>query len=82
MSVLALFLAACVFYKPLRVFTPETFGLACVTDTLCVEDMSTVAEAAELRDDALRFVAENVGLIDAPPTRSLLQLRRLLCTVW
>ena len=66
MAILALLLVACVFYKPLRVGTPETFGLTCVTDTLCVEDMSTVAEATELRDDALRFVAENVGLIDDP----------------
>lgn len=67
MSILALLLAACAFYKPLRVITPETFGLTCVTDTLCVEDVSTVAEATELWDDALRFVAENVGPIDHPP---------------
>ena len=67
MSILALLLAACTFYKPLRGITPETFGLACVTESLCVEDVSAVDEAARLRDDALRFVAENVGQIDQPP---------------
>jgi hypothetical protein len=72
MATLALLLAACAFYKPLRVVTPETFGLTCVTDTLCVEEMSTVPEATQLRDGALRFVTENVGQIYHPPARSLL----------
>ena len=67
MSILVLLLAACAFYKSLRVLTPEAFGLTCLTDNLCVEDMSTVAEATKLRDDALRFVAVNVGPIDQPP---------------
>lgn len=65
--VLAMLLAACAFYKPLRVLTPNTFGLNCVTDTLCVEDMSTVADATQLRDDALSFVVANVGPIHQPP---------------
>ncbi|MCA3436704.1 MAG: hypothetical protein INF48_05220 [Rhodobacter sp.] len=67
MSAIALFLAACAFYKPLRVLTPETFGLTCITTDLCVEDTSTVAEATRLRDEALIFVAANVGPIDQPP---------------
>ena len=67
MLVLAMLLAACAFYKPLRVITPNTFGLNCVTDSLCVEDMSTVADATRLRDDALSFVVANVGPIDQPP---------------
>lgn len=66
-TAMALLLGACAFYKPLRVLTPETFGLTCITDVLWVEDISTRAEATRLRDDALRFVAENVGPIDQPP---------------
>ena len=50
MLVLALLLAAYAFYKPLHSLTPETFGLTCVTDTLCVEDVSTADEAATLRE--------------------------------
>ena len=65
--VLALLVAACALYKPLRALTPETFGLNCVTDSLCVEDMSSVTEATRLRDDALSFVAANVGPIDQSP---------------
>ncbi len=64
MFTLVLLVAACAGYKPLRVVAPEPFGLTCVTDTLCVEDVSTVAEATALSDDALRFIAENVGSID------------------
>lgn len=67
MSALALLLAACAFYKPLRVLTPETFGLTCITDDICVEDTSTITEAAKLRDDALSFVTANVGPIERPP---------------
>lgn len=67
MSILGLLLAACAFYKPLRVLTPETFGLTCVADDLCVEDTSTVPVASQLRNEALSFVAANVGPIDQPP---------------
>lgn len=50
-------LAACAFYKPLHVLLPESSGMICATDTLCVEDMSTLAEATQLRYDAMRFVS-------------------------
>lgn len=67
LAVSGLLLTACAFYKPLRVLTPETFGLTCITDDICVEDTSTITEATRLRNDALSFVAANVGPIDQPP---------------
>lgn len=67
MTVFALLLASCAFYKPLRVVAPETFGLTCVTDDICVEDPATIDAATQLRNDALRFITENVGPIEQAP---------------
>lgn len=66
-STLALFPAACTFYKPLRTLVPETFGLTCVADELCLEDATTIAEASRLRDDALQFIEANLGPLSHPP---------------
>lgn len=67
LAALGLFLAACALYKPLRVLTPETFGLTCMSDDICVEDPATITEAIALGDNALRFVEENVGPLRQPP---------------
>ena len=64
---LGLLLAACALYKPLRVLTPEIFGLTCMSDDICVEDPATITEATALRDNALRFVEENIGPLRQPP---------------
>ena len=66
-SAFAVPVAVCGIYKPLRVVAPETFGLHCVADDICVEEIDTIAEATFLRDEALKFVVENIGQIkDAP----------------
>jgi len=63
----AMLLTACALYKPLRVLTPEVFGLTCTSDDICVEDPATVAEATSLRNNALSFIEENVGPLRKPP---------------
>jgi len=60
-------LAACALYKPVRVLAPQRFGLICPSSDICVEDLSTLAEARALRSDALAFVASELGPIADPP---------------
>ena len=67
LAVLGLLLTACALYKPLRVLTPETFGLTCVSHDICVEVPATIVEATRLRDNAVWFVEENVGPLEQPP---------------
>ena len=55
------------FYKPVRVLAPELNGVTCVTDAICVEDVSRYEEASALYDAALGFVAATVGEIEEPP---------------
>lgn len=58
----------CAVYKPARVLAPERFGLTCVSDTLCVEDVERLNEAQAYVDRAMRFVAAQIGEFeDQPP---------------
>jgi hypothetical protein len=59
--------AAWAFIKPVRVVAPELTGLACVSDNICIDDKSRYQEAAELYDEALRFVGSSVGPIKNNP---------------
>lgn len=43
-------------YKPVRIFAPETFGLTCFDNKICVEDPSTYAEAIQLTNDTLEHL--------------------------
>lgn len=60
-------LAACLFYKPLRVLAPQAFGFTCISNDLCLENSSDSEEARRLRDEALQFVTTNVGPIKETP---------------
>ncbi len=57
--------AGCV--KPLRVLTPELFGMTCATDRICVEDPTTFDRARVLRNDAVTFVQNRFGPLEKMP---------------
>ena len=59
--------ASWAFYKPVRVLAPERNGVACVSDTICVEDVSRYEEASTLYDEALEFVNAAVGSVEERP---------------
>lgn len=63
----SIFIVTCASYKPLRVLAPETFGLICTSDDLCVETPDDIAQAATMRADALRFVNDTIAPIQKPP---------------
>ncbi len=60
-------LAAWAAFKPIRVFAPELLGLHCSAQGVCVDDVSRLAEATELKVEAVAFVNQNVGRIQQVP---------------
>jgi hypothetical protein len=65
-ALLALPLAAWAFVKPARVLAPQLAGLEC-QGSVCVDDLSHLAEATELYEQAVRFVQSNVGQLQSAP---------------
>ncbi|MDD2769661.1 MAG: hypothetical protein PHT19_13070, partial [Methylococcus sp.] len=59
--------AAWAFFKPVRVVAPELAGLACISDTICTDDVARSQETAGLYNEALRFVDASVGRIEDEP---------------
>jgi len=59
--------AALALYKPSRVLWPDLFDVHCVSDSICIDDMTRLAEAEALRAEAVTFVNENVGKIENTP---------------
>jgi hypothetical protein len=67
-SLLCLPVAAWALYKPIRIVTPEWVeGVVCVSDVICLDDMSRYQEASDLYDRAFHFVEANVGTIESRP---------------
>ncbi|MDT8990003.1 hypothetical protein RQP54_03935 [Curvibacter sp. APW13] len=60
-------LAAWFVVKPVRVMAPTASGMQCTSHAVCVESADRLAEATALRDDALAFVANNVGPTQGEP---------------
>ena len=60
-------MAAWAFYKPTRVLAPELAGVACVSEVICLDDVSRYEEAAELYNQAYAFVNSSLGAIDKKP---------------
>ncbi|PJI93029.1 hypothetical protein BC777_1896 [Yoonia maricola] len=67
LALIGIVMTACHTIKPLRSLAPETFGLTCVTDTLCVEDPDTAPQAQRLATEAMRFVEVKIGSIQQTP---------------
>ena len=59
--------ASWAFYKPVRVLAPELNGVTCVSDSICMEDVSRHEEASALYDAALGFVNAAVGAVEEWP---------------
>ncbi|HMN79809.1 MAG TPA: hypothetical protein PKA20_07740 [Burkholderiaceae bacterium] len=54
-------------FKPVRVIAPELLGLTCTQDGICIDDVSRLPEARELKAEAVRFVNDRVGRIESAP---------------
>ena len=60
-------IAAWALYKPTRVLAPELNGVSCVSNVICMDDVSRYEEAAGLYDEAYEFVTASVGAIETKP---------------
>src|SRR5882672_2702800 len=65
-SLFALPVAAWAFIKPVRVLAPELAGVTC-HGKVCVDDLSRLAEATGLYEEAVRYVQDNVDAIQVAP---------------
>jgi hypothetical protein len=65
-ALLALPLAAWAFIKPVRVLAPELAGVTC-RGKVCVDDLSRIADATGLYEEAVGFVQLNVGELQTLP---------------
>lgn len=54
--------------KSVRILAPQMFGLECVSETLCIDDVGRRDEAMALTADAKSFVSEELGGIVTDPT--------------
>jgi hypothetical protein len=64
---LSLPLVAWAFFKPVRILAPETAGVTCVNERICIDDPSRLVEASALYQSAFQFVASSIGEIERPP---------------
>src|SRR3954470_4724028 len=65
-ALLALPLAAWAFIKPVRILAPELAGVTC-HGKVCVDDLSRMAQATGLYEEAVRFIQLNVGEFQTSP---------------
>lgn len=55
-------------YKPMRLLAPELVpGVTCIIDVICMDDAARYAEAVELYDASLRYVATTAGEFEKSP---------------
>ena len=60
--------ALAVSVKSVRILAPQMFGLECVSETICIDEMDRLDEAVALLADAKSFVSEELGGIETEPT--------------
>lgn len=52
-------------FKPVRILAPELVtGITCMSDTICLDDVSRYPEAVKLYDEALDFVVSTIEKIE------------------
>ena len=66
--ILAVTVAGAIFYKPIRILAPQMFGLTCVSEILCLDDVSRQEEAMELMADATSFVSGELSPLETELT--------------
>ena len=54
-------------YKPVRVLVPELNGVTCVSNIICMEDVSRHEEASNLYEEAFAFVNTAVDSVEDKP---------------
>lgn len=54
--------------KSVRILVPQVFGLKCVSETLCIDEVGRLDEVIALLADAKSFVNEELGGIQTDPT--------------
>ena len=53
--------------KPVRVIAPTLIGISCISDAICLDDLSRSQEASTLYAEAQHFVSVKVSPLNAPP---------------
>ena len=64
---IALPLSALTLYKQSRVTVPEWFGVTCIDNYLCLEDITKKDQAKELYEHALRLTEQRFSKLRTPP---------------
>ena len=55
-------------FKPVRILAPELVtGITCMSDTICLDDVSRYPEAIKLYDEAFDFVVSTIDKIEKKP---------------
>jgi hypothetical protein len=55
-------------FKPVRILAPELVsGITCKIETICIDDVSRYQEALKLYNEAIEFVAKNIGQLKKNP---------------
>jgi len=65
--VLILPLAGWFFFKPVRVLLPELNSVTCITNNICVENLSKKEDAKLLYEKSLNFINNYIGVIESHP---------------
>jgi len=53
--------------KPVRVVLPQLAGVVCISDTICLDDVSQARQAQALYAEAVSFVSRNVASVEGAP---------------
>ena len=54
-------------FKPIRIFAPNLTNVTCLETSICIDDVSRIGEALQLRSEAISFVNTRIGLIRSEP---------------